>query len=449
MKTLNREQIRASQPDTGINLVLAGAGTGKTSTMITKIKNVISSSIVKPGEILILTFSRKAADEIIHRLSDELGSLIEPGYAGTFHSFALKLLRDSGELYLKTRRMESFPTVIDKESKEKIIRELIMQNPGKFLGLPAGVVMKLAENIDNLDHRTAEKLKLSGLYSLIAGIRSEFENYKNTNSLIEFEDMINHTAELLEYNMDFRNRTAEKYRYIFVDEYQDTSENNFRLLSLIISGSIENLFMVGDDYQSIYKFRHSRVEYIVNAKKFFPGIKIHKLTVNYRSRKEIVSISNKFIKLNRFRTSKTIRSYKGKGGKVVYLRAEDADDEILHINRLIDRMPEHCSIAILYRNNYQGEFIRSRTDKEYSSMNIEFLTMHGSKGLEFDIVIIAGISDRIIPDRTTDLEEERRLFYVALTRAREELHLIWYRDQPGKIPRFIKETGFRDKDPIS
>ncbi len=443
MKTLNREQLYASKPDTGINLVLAGAGTGKTSTMIAKIKNVISSSIVKPEEILILTFSKKAALEIRERLSDELGSSIEPGYAGTFHSFALRLLRDSCGLYLKTRGIPSFPAVIEKDAKEKIFRELIISDPSRFLGLPASTVMHLAENIDYLDPLITGKLKSSGLYDEISNVRLLFRHYKKENGLIEFEDMVDHSADLLEADCNFRKHTTEKYRYIFVDEFQDTSENNFRLLSLLISGSTKNLFMVGDDYQSIYRFRHSRVEYIVNAKKFFPEVKVHKLTMNYRSRREIVAVSNRFIKLNRFRTSKTIRSARGKGGKIFFHETDDMHKESILLNSILLGLPHQSTVAVLYRNNYQGEFLRSRIDFDLDTNNVKFMTMHGSKGLEFDIVIIAGISDRIIPDRTSDIEEERRLFYVSLTRAKDELHLIWYRENSERTPRFISETGLK------
>jgi DNA helicase-4 len=201
--------------------------------------------------------------------------------------------------------------------------------------------------------------------------------------------------------------------------------------------------MVGDDFQSIYKFRHSRVEYIINAKKFFPGITIHKLTVNYRSHKEIITISNRFINLNKFRTSKKITSHRGKGGKVKLYNIEDMENEAQVLIKIISKVPGNYTIAVLYRNNYQGSFLKSRIESDNSGREIEFMTMHGSKGLEFDTVIIAGISDKIIPDKTSDIEEERRLFYVALTRAKKELHLLYYKNGPDELPRFIKEIGYK------
>jgi len=445
MRKLNKEQYAASRPDEGVNLVIAGAGTGKTSTMISKIKNVLDSSIARPEEIVILTFSKKAAGEIKERLSSQQEVNVETGFTGTFHAFSLKFLKDNMAYYLAHRGIASFPSVIGKDDKEKIVRDLIMADPAKFLGLPADVIINLSENLNYLNEKTIRKLKSGPLFNEICNIKKLYEEYKNEKMLIEFEDMINHTAEMLESYPVLKKNLITKYRYIFVDEFQDTSENNFRLLSLLLPENNKNLFMVGDDFQSIYKFRHSRVEYIINAKKFFPEISIHKLTVNYRSKKEIITLSNRFIKLNRFRTSKKITSDKGKGGKVKFQSVTDMYNEAQILNTIIRSSDRSTSIAVLYRNNYQGDFLKQKVDDAISGRTVEFMTMHGSKGLEFDTVIIAGISDKIIPDKTTDIEEERRLFYVALTRARNELHLLYYKTGRGKLPQFIKEIGYKKK----
>jgi len=445
MRKLNSEQLAASKPDRGINLVIAGAGTGKTSTMITKIKNVIEHSIVKPDQILILKKKKKAAEEIKERLSDELNCDCAPGFAGTFHAFSLKLLKENSREYLYQKGIDSFPSVIGKDEKENIMKELIMEKPERFLGIPANAVIKLAENINHLSDAMLKKLKSGQLFNEIINIIIIFEKYKRDKQLIEFEDMINHAGNMLETNIKLRKEVTDKYSYIFVDEFQDTSENNFRLLSLLLPENNKNLFMVGDDFQSIYKFRHSRIEYIINARKFFPDVCVHKLIVNYRSNNEIIKISNKFIKLNRFQTSKKISSYRGKGGKVRFYNIEDMNNEAEVLKRIISLSPETLSIAVLYRNNYQGNFLKNLIESANPQRKIEFMTMHGSKGLEFDIVIIAGISDKIIPDKTSDIEEERRLFYVALTRARNELHLLFYKNGTDELPRFIKEVGHKVK----
>jgi len=443
MRKLNTDQVAASQPSGGTSLVIAGAGTGKTSTMISKIQNVIEHSIVKPEEILVLTFSRKAAGEIRERLSSGTGTFI--GFAGTFHSFSLKLLEENKECYLINRNLAAFPSVISNEEKYSIIKKLVMEKPERFLGLPSDIVIKLSENPGYLREPVIKKLQSGPLYNEIGNIKILYEQYKKTNSLIEFDDMVNDAADLLESYPALKKKINEKYRYIFVDEFQDTSENNFRLLLLLLPELNKNIFMVGDDFQSIYKFRHSRIEYIINAEKFFPGISIFKLKINYRSKKEIITISNRFIKLNKFRTSKKIISHQGTGGKVEFCNVADMHDEADVLNKILSSICKSCSVAVLYRNNYQGEFLIQKVSPCLQGKSVEFMTMHASKGLEFDVVIIAGISDKIIPDRTTDIEEERRLFYVALTRAKNELYLLYHSRDRKELPRFIRETGYMKK----
>jgi len=179
----------------------------------------------------------------------------------------------------------------------------------------------------------------------------------------------------------------------------------------------------------------------VNARRFFPGANIHKLTVNYRSYKEIVHVSNLFIRHNSFRSKKKIVSANGKGGRVLFHHAKNFIDEADIVSRIVNAGDESCTCAVLYRNNYQGDRLRRLIScvGDYPSL----LTMHASKGLEFDCVIISGVDDNLIPDMDTDIEDERRLFYVALTRARREMHIIYETDNKGKIPRFIAECGYK------
>ncbi len=443
MIELNKQQMIASNPNRGVSLIIAGAGTGKTSTMIKKIQNVIEHSIVKPEEILILTFSIKAAEDIRKKILTRLNPDDNIGFIGTFHSFSLKILKENSDIYLKHLGNNYFPLIIEKEEKERILKKLIMNKPERFLGFPVDTILNLSENLQHMDKNTINKLKSISLFTEISVLKESYANYKKKNNLIEFEDMIYHASEILEKYPALKLKMNNKYKYIFIDEYQDTSDNNFHLLSLLLPDKEKNLFLVGDDFQSIYKFRHSRVEYIVNAKKFFPEITQYKLTINYRSRKEIIKISNRFIQLNKFRTSKNISSYRGKGGKVKYHPVTDMHHEAEIIKEITASIPFTSTLAVLYRNNYQGDYLKNKLESVNRDKPIEFMTMHKSKGLEFDVVIIAGISDKIIPDSTSDIEEERRLFYVALTRARNELHLIFYKNSNNKMPRFVIETGHR------
>lgn len=444
MKKMNKNQAKASIGTGGVSLVIAGAGTGKTTTMIKKIINCVESGTASPDRTVVLTFSRKAAEEIRERISKSTSSTNEIGFAGTYHSFSLKLLKEYSSDYLKMKKQSSFPTVIKEEDKEKVMRDIVMRDPGRFSGVPYDAVLSIAENIDRLPDYMMKKLTTSPLYNELLSVNKDYCGYKASNNLIDYEDMIDDAADLLENNPDVMNDLHSRYTYIFVDEFQDTSENNLRLLKAVVPVKGRNLFMVGDDFQSIYKFRGSRVHFLINIKEHFPEAEIHKLTMNYRSRKEIVTLSNRFIRLNRFRTDKAIKSFRGRGGRIFFHQTEDAISEAGLISRIIYRESSAKETGILYRNNSQGEII-----SKYITLNLDhsinLMTMHASKGLEFERVIIAGISDRIIPDRGSDIEEERRLFYVAMTRAKDELHLIYYKNRNGRLPVFIWELGYREE----
>ncbi len=311
--------------------------------------------------------------------------------------------------------------------------------------MPIKYISGLLYNLNGLEKKTIKKLKRLGIIDQLNDFNKRFDEYKRSQHLLDFEDMINYTIKMLEDDRSLRDETAKRYRYIFVDEFQDTSEDNFRLLKLLTSGKESNLFMVGDDWQSIYGFRGSRVEYIIDAKKFFPDIDIHKLKLNYRSRREIVSLSNDFIKNNKNRTSKKLKSFKGKGGVINDYYAENLEEEIEIIRDiLLNEVGDSSEIAILYRNNWQGNFIiKNINDADLLKPGrLQLMTIHSSKGLEFESVIIAGISDSIIPDSSSDIEEERRLLYVALTRAKENLHIIHHKSADKVLSLFAKELGF-------
>lgn len=440
---MNKDQARASLGTGGVSLVIAGAGTGKTTTMIQKIVNCIESGAAHPEKTIVMTFSRKAAEEIRERIWRSSSSTGEIGFAGTYHSFSLKLLKEYSSDYLMMKNQSSFPSLIKEEDREKVMRDIVMSDPGRFLGVPYDAVLNIAENIGRLPDYLMKKIKSSPLYNELISVNDEYCSYKASNNLIDYEDMIDDAALLLETNPALRRDVNSRFTYLFVDEFQDTSENNLRLLKALVPETGRNLYMVGDDFQSIYAFRSARVEYLINIKKYFPEAEIHKLTMNYRSRKEIVKLSNRFIRLNRFRTDKSIKSFRGKGGRIIIHQAENAVSEAALINDLLSRGSPVSETGILYRNNYQGEIIRKKIPS-YITGEVELMTMHASKGLEFGRVIIAGISDRIIPDRGSDIEEERRLFYVAMTRAKDELHLIYYKNSNGRLPRFLWELGFRE-----
>ncbi len=441
MYDLNREQYKASLPDEGINLVLAGAGTGKTRTLVEKVKNIINSSLCRDNEILILTFSRKAAIEIKERVKDSIGSRASGINSGTFHSFCLSFLKENSEVFIKRFSFGHFPAVIDESIRNRIYSEILEKKINALKGLPMSIAFDFINNFDNLNKQAVESLKRSGMIEVFNEIREEYGSKKRSLNMIDFTDMIGFTIEMLKKDHNIRMKTMGRYKYILVDEFQDTSDDNFELLKQILPKVNPNLFAVGDDWQSIYGFRMARIEYIVNIRKYFPSAKIHRLKINYRSRREIVRLSNRFIKRNRIRTRKSLRSFKGRGGTLRFYSAADFNEETDIIHTILSEEEKTAShVAVLYRNNWQGDYIMNNIDIPLHGLNnVEFLTMHSSKGLEFDAVIIAGVSDMIIPERTSGLEEERRLFYVALTRARERLYIISHENDDGTPAKFMSE----------
>lgn len=439
MTDLNLQQQGASRPAKGIHLVIAGPGTGKTRTMIERINNTMKEFSLDPENILILTFSRKAAEEIRERLASSTGTDFSAAFAGTFHSFCLRLLMENRELYLAHTGMKSFPRVIDSELGDSIRHELFMKDPERFMGIPYDAVIKIMNRQKPFPAKTAARISGSGLYSQIEKFREEYKLYKHRHTLIDFSDMTAHAASMLSENAVLREKIHVKFSFIFIDEFQDTSHEDFNLLSYI-AGNDANIFMVGDDYQAIYRFRGARVEYLVNAGRFFAGANICKLTINYRSHSEIVDLSNRFIRHNSTGSKKKIISSKGKGGRVLFHRSKNFKDESMLVLNIISGIDEPCTCAILCRNNYHVNRLQNHISPH--GMNVSCMTMHSSKGLEFDCVIITGVSEGIIPDRDSDIEDERRLFYVALTRARRELHIIYETDDEGKMPRFVTECGY-------
>lgn len=439
MSKLNREQYLASRADSGVSLVLAGAGTGKTKTLVEKVGNVIRDLPLDPGRILVLTFSRKAAEELRTRIA--AGSGGTGVIASTFHAFCLDLILENWERFAAPRRFSGPPSVIDKDTRARIIRDLVREDLGRFLGVPQEVVVGLLDRPARPGSWKWKKLEESGLAAELDALAERYEAKKRELGAIDYGDMIGLAARLLEGDTEVRARVLDRFRYVFVDEFQDVSDDNVRLLKLILPERGGNLFAVGDDWQSIYGFRNARVEYIVRMKHYFPGASVRRLTVNYRSRREIVMLSCGFIRKNRFRTRKSLSAFRGRGGSVRRMAVASIEEETGAIAKLLEGRAPGGTRAVLFRNNWQCRYLGGRLGPVLEKAGVSVMTMHASKGLEFDTVIVAGIRDGVIPDPESGVEEERRLLYVACTRAREELCVIAHVNERGEVARFGRELG--------
>ncbi len=289
-------------------------------------------------------------------------------------------------------------------------------------------------------------------YELAKPLLDEYRDYCTRKSYLDFNDLLSMAIQLFEHNPEIREIFRQKYSYILVDEFQDVNTLQIRLLHHLLTEETK-LFCVGDDWQSIYGWRGSEVDYIVNFTEHFKESAIIKLGINYRSNDTIVRASNEVIKKNSHKIDKEIRALKQEGKKIyLYLAQKEAEDGVVNVVQAVleflKRGYRKEDILVLYRKSRAIEPYR-----EHLRGLVTLRTIHAAKGLEAKIVFLVGLtggvygfpqvweSDRIlqiIKPRNVKLlmEEERRLFYVALTRAREEVFLV---SEVGNESSFIKE----------
>ncbi|UOK41496.1 MULTISPECIES: ATP-dependent helicase [Flavobacterium] len=291
-------------------------------------------------------------------------------------------------------------------------------------------------------------------YELAIPIINDYINYSTNKSYLDFNDLITKTASLFTNYEDVRQRYQDKFQYILVDEFQDVNNLQVELIKLLIKPDTQ-LFCVGDDWQSIYGFRGSNVEYIINFEKYFSNAQVIKLNQNYRSEKNIVDASNEVIKYNKHKIDKDIAAVKDTQQKIIIQKGNNLDDNVRFciekIQELLEDGYAKDDILFLYRRN--NMFSNYRDEFKQHKFFVNAKTIHASKGLEAKVVFIIGLTegkggfpDVWLEDRlfqiikTADynllLEEERRLFYVAITRAKDKLYLV---TEKGNESSFLNE----------
>lgn len=346
------------------------------------------------------------------------------------------------------------PLIISEEFKgyEKFLRQFILDN--------ISVLDKIKVEDRNFEEiyekaQKDEHSRIREFYEFFKTIFHEYREYCIDHSYLDFNDLLIRNVSLFENHKEIKELFANKYKYILVDEFQDVNSLQVRLLKQLIKNETQ-LFCVGDDWQSIYGWRGSDVEYIINFKKFFEDSKIIKLDINYRSNDTIVNASNEVIKNNKYKIEKEIKSLH-KTGKKIYLYCAKKEEEdgvgtvINNIRKILKNGYEKEDILVLTRTRKSEAY--GTYYQELKKVGVKITTIHQAKGLEAKVVFIIGLTagymgfpnvrelDRIfqmIKQTKIELllEEERRLFYVALTRAKEELFLI---SEVGNESNFIKE----------
>jgi len=319
--------------------------------------------------------------------------------------------------------------------------------------------MVKAENIstDELLQKSSKHQheRVRVFYELAIPIMKAYNHYCINKSYLDFDDLILQTINLLENSEEIRKAYHDRFKYILVDEFQDVNSLQVRLLDLLLTPTTQ-LFCVGDDWQSIYGFRGSEVDYIVNFEKYFEKAEVVKLDVNYRSTQTIVGASTEVIRKNKFQIDKEIKAFKQTPSKIQIYRAkkmklDGVEYMVEKIKQLQNEGLNSEDILVLYRRSIM--FKPYREALKVNGLKVTAKTIHASKGLEAKIVFIIGLTEgnggfpdiwlddvvfRVVKDVKFDMlmEEERRLFYVALTRAKEELYLI---TELGSESRFIDE----------
>ncbi len=370
---LNPVQREAVQTTEGPVLIIAGAGSGKTRTLTYRIAYLIKTKRAFPSQILAVTFTNKAAKEMKSRLAELLGDKVLPLWIGTFHSVFARILRMEAENIGLSRNF----TIYDVDDAVRAVRKILSNrglSPQRF---NPKVVQSKISRLKNQVRLPSQALidEAEDEYDQVVGeVYQDYQNFLRKNHALDFDDLLIRPIEMFDQYPEIREKYRNKFKYILVDEYQDTNHAQYLLLKRLVNDA-HNLCVVGDEDQSIYGWRGADIKNILNFNRDFPEAKIFKLEENYRSYTNILDAANSVVKNNKARLGKTLWGKKGKGPKIRLIVANDELDEAKKIVEIIhDEMYTHKrsfkDIAILYRTNAQSRAIEDQLRKNAISYNI-------------------------------------------------------------------------------
>ena len=377
MKLLNDEQIKPVLDTEGAVLVLAGAGSGKTRVLTSRIAHILHEGLCRPSNVLAITFTNKAAGEMKERLASTLGD-VESMWVCTIHSMCVRILRRFGEaggvkpnfsIYSETERNNVIKKIVkEKDLDEKIVKAAKFHiGEAKMLGLdPDQYYLK---NKGKDDIRT------------VTEVYERYNEYLRSCNALDFDDLLVETLRLLRGHADVRDYLSDKFRYIHVDEFQDTNAVQFNIVKLL-AAKHGNLFAVGDDDQSIYGWRGAEIENILQFDRDFPNAKIYKLQRNYRSTKSILQLANLVIAKNGKRHKKTLWTEAEQGATPEYIQADDEKDEAFFatktINAAVYAGARYSDFAVLMRINALSRSF----EQEFAKYGVPYKVFGGFKFFE-------------------------------------------------------------------
>lgn len=344
-------------------LILAGAGSGKTRVLTHRIAWLIDEKGVNPWNILAITFTNKAAGEMRERVDDIVGFGSEQIWVSTFHSACVRILRRFADHLGYERNF----VIYDTDDQKSVIKEICKRlNIDTKIYKERALLSAISSAKNEMIDAKAYALNVSGDFGKqrIADVYGEYEKVLYKNNAMDFDDLLVKTVEVLRNNEDVLNYYQERFKYIMVDEYQDTNTVQFRLVSLL-AGKYRNLCVVGDDDQSIYKFRGANIYNILNFEKEFSDAKVIKLEQNYRSTQTILDAANSVIRHNKGRKEKTLWTANEVGDKIVFHQYQNEYDEayqvVEEISRIVSQGKAHYNdYAILYRTNAQSRVLEEK-----------------------------------------------------------------------------------------
>jgi DNA helicase II / ATP-dependent DNA helicase PcrA len=356
---LNPQQLEAVQYSEGPLMVVAGAGSGKTRVIANRIAYLIQEKEISPENILAITFTNKAAAEMLERVR----TMLDPSYSfwiSTFHSFCLKILR----LHIATLGYKNDFVIYDRQDQLSVVKHC-MKNlkfseevfpPKTMIGHIGDFKNKfiLPEDIDLNGFSYDTRLKAGELYP-------HYQKALQKNNALDFDDLLILSVQLFEKDASIREYYNNRFTYLLVDEFQDTNAAQYRLVK-VLTKKHQNVCVVGDDDQSIYRWRGANIENIFNFEKDFPGTKLIKLEENYRSTKTILKAAGELVKENLHRKPKTLWTQNETGEPIQYIQSEDETDEAQTVCDIIKRINEEegislTNVAVLYRTNAQSRAV--------------------------------------------------------------------------------------------
>lgn len=479
--TLDEEQTKIVIEKEKYSLINAGAGSGKSLTLVGKVKYLLDNNIYKPNEICCISFTNASVKSLSDNITKNCNIKID---TLTFHKLALNIIKETKvefnitdpnllekiiDEFFITKCFENkklsniiykkFKTYFFKTDKkwEKIITSKSFINYKKTISTFIKLMQSNGYSKKEFSH-FFEMKRYKNTLIIIYAIYTIYETEKNSMSSVDFDDMMAIATNIIE-----KKEVKLPYKFIIIDEFQDTSLCRFNLIKAIINKNDASLLVVGDDYQSIYRFSGCSLHLFLNFHKYFPSSKIYKLENTYRNSQQLINIAGKFIQKNKLQMKKALKSSKNLSMPIIICYYKNIDTSLESILALIKKEKE---ILIISRNNFDiNKYTKTLKYRFLENSYIEFerfpekkiryMTIHSSKGLESDVVIILNVSNDIygLPSKLKDenilslvktedsypYEEERRLFYVAVTRTKTYTYILTPIQNPSVFIREIKK----------